>query len=59
MQKKREADGRRTIYKVELQRKIGFVGGRTGNSRGQPPVTIVLLVLEGNPVITAYPVESQ
>ncbi|MGB0597273.1 MAG: hypothetical protein ACPGLY_11340 [Rubripirellula sp.] len=59
VQTEKEVDGRRTIYKVDLQRKIGFVGGRTGNSRGQPPVTVVLLVLEGNRVITAYPVESQ
>ncbi len=59
VQTEKEVDGRRTIYKVDLKRKIGFVGGRTGNSRGQPPVTVVLLVLEGNRVITAYPVESQ
>ena len=59
VQTEKEVDGRRTIYKVDLQQKIGFVGGRTGNSRGQPPVTVVLLVLEGNRVITAYPVESQ
>jgi hypothetical protein len=54
-----QVDGQRTIYRVDLKRKIGFVGGSSGNSRGHPPTSGVQLVLEGNRVITAYPVESQ
>lgn len=53
----REQQGRRTVYTVQLGRKIGFVGGKSGARRGYPPCQGVKLVVEGDDVITAYPVE--
>jgi hypothetical protein len=50
-------DGGRTIYTVDLDRKIGFVGGQTGKRTGHPPCHHVRLVLEGNRIITAFPVK--
>lgn len=48
-------DGRRTIHEIDMRRRIGFVGGRTGKRKGHPAVTHVRLILEGDRVITAYP----
>ena len=50
-------DGNRTIYTINIGRKIGFIGGQTGRRTGHPSVTHVRLVLEGNRIITAFPVE--
>jgi hypothetical protein len=50
-------DGNRTIYTIDMGRKIGFVGGQTGQRMGHPSVTHVRLVLEGNRIITAFPVK--
>lgn len=50
----REEDGR-TIYTVDLGQRIGFVGGREGNQKNQPMARRVQLVLDGNRVITAFP----
>ncbi len=50
-------DGNRTIYTIDMGRKIGFVGGQTGQRTGRPSVTHVRLVLEGNRIITAFPVK--
>lgn len=51
---KQQEDGR-TIYTVDMGGRIGFVGGRDGNRRRQPMARRVRLVVEGNRVITAYP----
>jgi hypothetical protein len=40
-----------------MQRRIGFVGGRVGAERRHPAARKVRLVLEGNKVITAYPMK--
>ena len=52
-----ERDGERVIYTVDMRREIGFIGGQTGQRTGHPPVSHVRLVLEGNRIITAFPVE--
>lgn len=48
-------DDGRTIYTVDMGRRVGFVGGRTGNRKRKPMARRVRLVLEGNRVITAFP----
>jgi hypothetical protein len=50
-------EGARTVYDVDMQRRIGFVGGRVGAERRHPAARKVRLVLEGNKVITAYPMK--
>lgn len=51
----KQRDGQRTVYTVEMQRPIGYVGGQVGNQQGKPPATKIRLVLEGANVITAFP----
>lgn len=48
-------DGRRTIYTVDMGKRVGFVGGREGNRRRKPMARQVCLVMEDNRLITAYP----
>lgn len=50
-----KTDKGRTIYTVDMGKRVGFVGGREGNQRRKPMARRVQLVLEGNRVITAYP----
>lgn len=54
-----EQDDGRTIYVVDLGRRIGYVGGQSGQRQDYPAATHVQLVLEGSNVITAYPVSVQ
>lgn len=51
----RKSDGR-TTHTVNLRRRVGYVGGQSGKRRGYPPATHVRVVLEGDRLITAYPV---
>lgn len=51
----KETDQGRTIYRVDMGKRVGYVGGREGNSKRKPMARRVQLVLEGNRVITAYP----
>jgi len=52
-------EGARTVYIVNLGRKIGYVGGSSGERSGNPDCRYVQLVLEDeNVVITAYPTRS-
>lgn len=52
-------EGARTVYIVNLGRKIGYVGGSSGERSGNPDCRYVQLVLEdGNVVVTAYPTKS-
>lgn len=56
--RKSDEDGR-TVYIVNLGRKIGYVGGQSGERTGNPDCRYVQLVLEDeNVVITAYPTKS-
>ena len=45
----------RTIYTVDMGRRVGYVGGRDGKNSGNPMARRVKLVLEGTQVITAFP----
>jgi hypothetical protein len=49
-----EDDGR-TIYSVDMGGRVGFVGGQSGKAKRNPMARRMRLVLEGNRVITAYP----
>ncbi|MBZ0117173.1 MAG: hypothetical protein K8H88_09275, partial [Sandaracinaceae bacterium] len=48
--------GARTVYTVDMGRRVGFVGGQAGAAAGNPAASHVRLVLQGNDVITAFPV---
>lgn len=50
-----EQDQGRTIYTINMGKRIGYVGGREGNRRRKPMARRLRLVLEGTRVITAYP----
>lgn len=51
----KQTDRNRTIYTVDMSKRVGYVGGRDGNRRGKPMARRIKLVLEGNRVITAFP----
>ncbi|MEM6468556.1 MAG: hypothetical protein AAF802_03230 [Planctomycetota bacterium] len=51
----KRSDGSLTIYTVDMGRRVGYVGGREGNRKRKPMARRVRLVLNGNKVITAYP----
>lgn len=46
----------RTVYDVNLRRRIGYIGGTSGNRKNHPAAKHLRLVLEGDRVITAFPV---
>ena len=48
-------DDDRTIYTVDMGKRVGFVGGRDGARRNHPMARRVRIVLEGNRFITSYP----
>ncbi|MCM3921855.1 hypothetical protein ND748_09320 [Frankia sp. AiPs1] len=49
--------GSRTVYYVNMDRAVGYIGGTVGRQAGNPTVQVVQLVLEqGNHVVTAFPV---
>jgi len=50
----REAE--RTVYDVNLRRRIGYIGGTSGNRKSRPAAKHLRLVVEGDRVITAFPV---
>ena len=52
----KEADDGRTVYVVDLGRRIGYVGGQKGRRDGRPAANHLQLILEGTNVVTAYPV---
>lgn len=49
-----EEDGR-TIYTVDLGKRIGYIGGSEGRRRKNPMARRLRLVVDQNRVITAYP----
>jgi hypothetical protein len=51
----KKVDADRTIYTVDMGKRIGYVGGRDGGRRRNPMARRVCIVLEGNRLITAYP----
>lgn len=50
-----EQDDRRTVYTIDMERRVGFVGGESGRRDGHPDATHIRLVLEDRNVITAFP----
>lgn len=50
-----EDQGDRETITVNLNRKIGYMGGENGARRNHPPLKKIKLVLEDRDVITAYP----
>ena len=47
--------GKRTSYSVYFGKRIGYVGGRSGKQKNNPIAKTLVLVLEDERVITAYP----
>lgn len=45
----------RMVYEVDLGRRIGYVGGQSGNRQGKPAVDHVRLVVQEDRLITAFP----
>lgn len=52
-----EEDGR-TVYTVDMGGRVGFIGGQTGKRKRNPMARRVRLVVEGERVITAFPMWS-
>lgn len=52
-----ERDDRRTIYAVDLRRPVGYIGGQSGARKGHPTARRVKLVVEGERLITAFPIQ--
>ncbi len=50
-----EEEGNRSIYTINLGRKIGYIGGESGNRRGKPAARHLKMVLEGKNFVTAFP----
>lgn len=48
-------DDGKTAYIVDMQREVGFKGGRSGKRDSHPPLYKIKLVLADNRVVTAYP----
>ncbi|TWT54701.1 hypothetical protein Pla22_23520 [Rubripirellula amarantea] len=51
----KSVDQGRTIYTVDMGGRVGFVGGQVGKRKRNPMARRVRLVLDGDRVITAYP----
>ena len=47
----------RTIYTIDMKKRIGYVGGQRGDRDNHPACRKIRLVVEGRDVITAYPVK--
>ena len=54
--KPRAGEEYKTAYVINMNRRIGYRGGKSGNRAGKPKLSKIKLVLaNGNQVITAYP----
>ncbi len=47
--------GAKTIYTVDMRRRVGYVGGQPGAAAGHAAASHVRSILKGHDVITAYP----
>jgi hypothetical protein len=54
-QVKVQREGDQTVYTVDMGRRIGYVGGQSGNRRGKPPADHLRIVVQGDRLITAFP----
>lgn len=50
-----EREDDRTVYTIDLGRRIGYIGGQSGNRRNKPRAEHLKLVVEGDRLITAFP----
>jgi len=52
-----QVEGDRSSYLVHLNRRVGYLGGRTGQERGHPPLTRIFIVFETGTtnIVTAFP----
>ena len=46
----------RTVYDVNLRRRVGYIGGTSGHRKRRPTAQHLRLVVEGDRLITAFPV---
>ncbi len=53
---KTEHEKGRTIYTIDLGRRIGYIGGQSGNRRHRPAAEHLKLVVQEDRLITAFPV---
>jgi hypothetical protein len=53
--KPRAGEEYKAAYEVDMRRRIGYRGGKSGNRAGKPPLRKIKLVLADDRVITAYP----
>ena len=52
----KRTEGGRTVYIVDMGKRVGFIGGQKGQRQDKPAARKVQIVLEdGNRLITAYP----
>ena len=51
-----QQEDERIVYEVNLRRRIGYVGGTSGKRKNHPAAKHLRLVIQGNRVITAFPV---
>ncbi|HBE71328.1 MAG TPA: hypothetical protein DDW52_24545 [Planctomycetaceae bacterium] len=49
--------GRRDVYDVRFDKTVGYLGGQAGKRKNNPDAYKIRIVLEGNRVITAFPVD--
>lgn len=49
------AEDGKTEYVIDMKRKIGYLGGQTGDRKNNPSLDKVKLILADDRVITAYP----
>lgn len=50
-----DREDERTVYTVDLGRRIGYIGGESGNRRNRPAARHLRLVVEGRDFVTAFP----
>jgi hypothetical protein len=53
----RSDEGSRQVIEASFSKPVGFLGGQTGRREQNPDLRRVRMVLEGNRVITAFPVK--
>lgn len=53
---KTKHEGERTVYEVNMGRKVGYIGGQSGNRRSRPSANYIRMVVQGKNLITAFPV---
>ena len=53
-----QQEDERIVYEVNLRRRIGYVGGTSGKRKNHPAAKHLRLVIQGDRVITAFPVRQ-